>query len=232
MEDIAFFQTIYNSIIQHPVLSYWIVFISGILEGTIFVGLLIPTGLLIVAYGFVAYNGHIIGSNIMAVAILGAVLGDVINYAFGRYHIKKHQLKKTSKVENLFKEKKYMEHGRLFFERHGGKSVLLGRFIGMIRPFISFISGTAEMPFRKFMTFNIAGAILWVVSYFSLGYLFGSSATGLYKLLGKIGDITFFFTAFIAMFFLLKIILNRRLGPAVIKRSDELIEKIDKKDVL
>ena len=232
MGDITFFQTIYNIVIQNPALSYWIVFISGILEATIFVGLLMPTGLLIVAYGFIAFNGHIIGSNIMAVAILGAVVGDAVNYAFGRYHIKKHKLRNIHKVEGIFQKKKYMEHGRTFFEKHGGKSVFLGRFIGMVRPFISFISGTAEMPFRKFMYFNVAGAIVWVIFYFSLGYIFGSSATKLYEMVGKIGDITLFFTGLILLFIIARNIFNQKMRPKVIERSDELLEKLEKEDVL
>ena len=232
MDNITFFQTIYNIIIQHPILSYWIIFISGVLEGTLFIGLFIPTGILIVIYGFVAYNGYIVGSNVIAVAILGAVVGDIINYAFGRYHIKKYQIKNIKKVEKIFKKKNYLDHGKIFFEKHGGKSIFLGRFIGMVRPFISFISGTAKMPFRRFMYFNISGAIVWVIIYFSIGYLLGSSAVKLSEMLGAIGDISFFFAFLIILFILLRMIFNKKMRPRVIERSEDILEKLEKKDIL
>ncbi len=228
MDDIRFFQTIYDIIIQNPALSYWIVFISGVLEATIFIGLFIPTGILIVIYGFVAYGGHIVGSNVIAVAILGAIVGDIINYALGRYHVKKHQNRNLEKVEKIFKKKNYLDHGKIFFKKHGGKSVFLGRFIGMVRPFISFISGTAKMPFKRFMYFNILGAIIWVIFYFSVGYLFGSSASRLSEMLGAIGDISFFFAFLIILFILLRNIFNQRVRPKVIKRSEGILEKIEK----
>ncbi len=232
MEYTIFFQTIYDLIIQNPTLSYWIVFISGVLEATIFIGLFIPTGILIVVYGFVAYNGYIVGANVIAVAILGAIVGDIINYAFGRYHVKKYQLKNIEKVEKIFKKKNYLDHGKAFFEKHGGKSVFLGRFIGMVRPFISFISGTAKMPFKKFMYFNIIGAVIWVIFYFSMGYLFGSSAARLSEMLGAIGDITFFFAFLIILFILTRSIFNQKMRPKVIERSEEILEKIqEKKDI-
>jgi len=228
MDEITLFQTTYNLIIQNQALSYWIVFISGILEATIFIGLFIPTGILIVIYGFVAYNGYIVGANVVAIAILGAIVGDIINYAFGRYHLKKHRLKNIQKVEKIFKKKNYLDHGKAFFEKHGGKSVFLGRFIGMVRPFISFISGTAKMPFKKFMYFNIIGAVIWVMFYFSIGYLFGSSATKLSKMLGTIGDISFFFAFLIILFILLRTLFNQKMRPKVIERSEELLEKFEK----
>jgi membrane protein DedA with SNARE-associated domain len=231
MDNLTFFQTIYHIIIQNPALSYWIVFISGVLEATIFIGLFIPTGILIVVYGFVAYNGYITGSNVIAVAILGAIVGDIVNYAFGRYHLKKYQVQNIQKVEKIFKKKNYLDHGKVFFEKHGGKSVFLGRFIGMVRPFISFISGTAKMPFKKFMYFNIFGAIVWVIFYFSVGYLFASSAARLSEMLGAIGDISFFFAFLIILFILLRTIFNQKIQPKVIERSEEILEKIEKKDI-
>jgi membrane protein DedA with SNARE-associated domain len=230
MENLQALQIIYDFVVQNQLLSYWIVFIFAILEATIFIGLIVPTGILIMTFGFMSYSGDLIGGLIIVTAILGGLVGDALNYILGKFHYKINRDHKLEKIDGsfLFKKKNYLHHGEEFFKKHGGKSVFFGKFIGMVRPFVSYISGTAQMPFSKFMYFNLVGAFLWVLLYFGIGYFFGSSIETLSFILTKIVDVTFLFALLIIFFIYLRSTFNKNIGPKVIERSEELLEKIDK----
>lgn len=99
---------------------------------------------------------------------LAAILGDSINYSIGKYFGKEVFLKKHwVKEENLEKTKS-------FFEKHGGKTIIIARFIPVIRSFAPFVAGIGKMNYTKFLAFNIIGAIFWTISMLTLGYYFGT----------------------------------------------------------
>lgn len=229
MEEISFFQIIYDFLIRNQFLSYLIIFLIAFLESAIFIGLLIPAGTLMLAFGFLAYGGYLITAYVIFFTILGAVLGDTLNYSLGNYHIKKHRLKNIEKTDKLLRKKHYLEHGREFFEKHGRKSVLLGRFIGVIRPFIGFIAGNTNMPLLRFLYFSILGAILWVLFYFEIGYLFGSSLEIFIPWIKRVENIFLVILLMIISFLYLKNLMRQEIKPKVLEKSNEILEGIEKK---
>ena len=163
---IPFLQWIAN----HPTLSGFIVFIISLSESLAFVGLIVPGVILMTAIGSLIGAGRLPGVETMVWAMLGAIVGDGISYWLGYYY------RDTISELWLFKKfSKWLEKGALFFERHGGKSIILGRFIGPIRPTIPVIAGIMGMDPKSFLFFNIVSAILWAPIYCLPGILIGLS---------------------------------------------------------
>lgn len=150
-------------------LSYGVVFLVSFLESLAFVGFFIPGGTFVVFLGFLSAQGFFNPVFLIISAIVGAVLGDGLSYYLGT--------KGTSffKNENKLLKLSHLEVGERFFSKHGNKSILLGRFIGPIRPIIPFVAGLAKMKKTKFFFWNVVSAILWGGAYVSLGYFFGAS---------------------------------------------------------
>ncbi len=111
------------------------------------------------------------GLNIGLMCILliaAAVLGDLVNYHIGDYI----GPKAFSGRYKLLK-KEYLERTQKFYEKHGGKTIIYARFIPIIRTFAPFIAGVGTMSYARFASYNIAGGVLWVLSFLLLGYFFG-----------------------------------------------------------
>jgi membrane-associated protein len=103
--------------------------------------------------------------------ILAAVAGDAVGYQVG-----KHTGPRLFKREDgrLFK-RDHLERARTFYEKHGGKTIVIARFLAFIRTFAPTVAGAAEMPYSRFVTFNVMGAALWVPSMTLMGYFFGKT---------------------------------------------------------
>ncbi len=95
-----------------------------------------------------------------------AVIGDAVNYSFGRSNLVRTFLKRWIKP-------KYEDQAKLFFQKHGGKSVVMARFVPFVRTYLPFIAGSLAMPRAQFTKFNVLGAFLWVTICYGLGYVFG-----------------------------------------------------------
>ncbi len=100
---------------------------------------------------------------------IAAVLGDTVNY-----HIGKFIGPRVFEMNNRFINKDHLIKTHQFFEKHGGKTIIIARFLPFIRTFAPFVAGTGEMHYRTFILFNSIGAALWVGSFVTLGYLFGN----------------------------------------------------------
>ena len=101
--------------------------------------------------------------------IAAGFLGDLVNYHIGQYIGPKAF---SGKVKFLKKE--YLDKTQTFYDKHGGKTIIYARFIPIVRTFAPFIAGIGTMSYRRFGSYNIIGAILWVASFLFLGYFFGS----------------------------------------------------------
>jgi len=101
--------------------------------------------------------------------IVAAVAGDFVNYNIGKF-IGPKVFEKNYKLLN----KKYLEQAKLFFEKHGRITIVIARFIPIIRTFAPFVAGVSMMPFKRFITFSIGGGIIWVTSFSVIGYFFGN----------------------------------------------------------
>lgn len=102
--------------------------------------------------------------------LTAAILGDSVNYWVGHKLGPKVFSKENSRVFN----KAYMEKTREFYERHGGKTIILARFVPIIRTFAPFVAGIGKMKYRTFVAYNIVGAFIWVTSLTFAGYFLGS----------------------------------------------------------
>jgi membrane-associated protein len=108
----------------------------------------------------------------MAVLLVAAILGDQTNYTMGRYF----GPKVFQWEQSRFFNKKAFNQAHAFYERYGGVTVIIARFMPFIRTFAPFVGGVAEMSRSKFTLFNVVGAMLWVLGITTLGYLFGNTA--------------------------------------------------------
>jgi membrane-associated protein len=107
---------------------------------------------------------------VIALLIVAGVLGDAVNYSIGRRLGPKVFSRERSRLLN----KKHLLRAQGFYERHGGKTIIIARFIPIIRTFAPFVAGVGKMGYRRFATFNITGAVAWVVAFTVIGHLFGN----------------------------------------------------------
>ncbi len=105
----------------------------------------------------------------VTIMVIAAVLGDAVNYTMGRIFGEKMFQNPDSR---LFR-RSHLEKTHLFYKKHGGKAVVLARFIPIIRTFAPFVAGMGKMSYRYFSLYNLTGALIWVVSFTYAGWLFG-----------------------------------------------------------
>lgn len=140
---------------------------SGLLIGFFLPGdsLLFATGFLINA-GFLNVNIHLA----VIVVFIAAVLGDSVGYTFGR----RLGPRLFRKPDARFFKQEYIQRAKAFYEKHGGKTIVIARFVPIVRTFAPIVAGASHMEYRKFITFNVVGAFLWAAGVTYAGYLLGS----------------------------------------------------------
>jgi membrane-associated protein len=106
--------------------------------------------------------------------VIAAILGDAVNYAVGHYVGPRvfTAEERTTRWQRLLNRRHLME-AHAFFERHGGKAIILGRFVPVVRTFVPFVAGCGSMSYPQFAFFNITGGLLWVGFCMTAGYFFG-----------------------------------------------------------
>ena len=152
---------------NYGILSYFILFFIVFCEtGLVFTPFLPGDSLLFVA-GTLAANGVLNLFFLFLVFVIAAILGDTVNYWIGNYFGERVFLK------SRFVNKNYIEKTKEFYRKHGGKTIVIARFIPIIRTFAPFIAGVGKMNYLRFLIFNIIGAIVWVGIFVFSGYYFG-----------------------------------------------------------
>ena len=106
----------------------------------------------------------------MVILIAAAVIGDAVNYAIGSRVGPRVFHSETSRLLN----KKHLLRTKRFYEKHGGKTIIIARFVPIIRTFAPFVAGIGKMGYRRFALFNVTGAVAWVVGFLVLGHSFGN----------------------------------------------------------
>ena len=109
--------------------------------------------------------------------IPAAIIGDATGYSIGRRSGKK----LLSRPDSRFFKRSHIEKTQEFYAKHGGKTIILARFIPVVRTFAPMVAGIAGMPYRKFAVFNITGAVLWIASTTLLGYFLGNAIPNIEK---------------------------------------------------
>lgn len=155
---------------QYGGVTYFILFLIIFFEtGVVFTPFLPGDSLLFIT-GALAGAGFLNIFFILIILCIAAILGDTSNYWIGRFFGKK----LIKKADGKFLKKEHLIRTHLFFEKHGGKTIILARFVPIIRTFAPFVAGISKMSYRWFLSFNIIGGILWVCLFVSLGYFFGN----------------------------------------------------------
>lgn len=150
--------------------TYLILFIVIFCETGLVVTPFLPGDSMIFLLGALAKTGDINFPAIIAVLMLAAILGDTCNYEIGRLFGAK--LFKNDKSK-IFK-KEYLDKTHNFYEKHGGKTIIIARFVPIIRTFAPFVAGMGSMSYRKFISYNIFGGIGWVSLFSFGGFFFGA----------------------------------------------------------
>lgn len=144
-------------------------------ESGLFVGFFLPGDSLLFTAGFLASQGY---GNIIALILIcfsAAVLGDSFGYAFGR----KVGPRIFKKEDSLIFRKEYITRTQAFFDRHGGKTLILARFLPVVRTFAPIFAGVGKMRYPSFFFYNVIGALLWAVGLTIFGYVLGSVIPGI-----------------------------------------------------
>ena len=152
--------------------TYLAVGLLAFLETGAFIGLVAPGETTVIVGGLVAGQGVISLTILIAVVWACAVAGDVTSYLLGRRLGRDFMVRHGARVK-ITEER--LEHVERFFERRGGMTILIGRFIGLVRAIAPFIAGASRMPLRKFLPYDILGAGLWATTFCVLGYVFWRS---------------------------------------------------------
>lgn len=149
--------------------TYVILFAVIFAETGLVVTPFLPGDSLLFAVGALAGAGFLNIGAVYVSLLAAAVLGDTVNYWAGYYIGPRVFAKENSRLFN----KAYLEKTREFYERHGGTTIILARFLPIIRTFAPFVAGIGRMRYRTFFLYNIVGAVAWVTSMTGAGYLFG-----------------------------------------------------------
>ena len=174
-----------------PELGYWaycVVFLMTFLEASAFVGLLVPGEVTLLIAGLLVSRGLFNLPALIVVAAIGAILGDSAGYFIGRYGGLRF-IRRYGRY--FFFKEEYLEITQKYFLRHGGKTILFGRFIGVLRSLAPVVAGISRMPYGSFLLYNITGGILSVTLIVLLGYFFGESWQLINKWMGWGGAIVF-----------------------------------------
>ncbi|MBI2815981.1 MAG: VTT domain-containing protein [Acidobacteria bacterium] len=140
-------------------------------ETGLFFGFFLPGDSLLVTAGIFAAAGFLDISTLLFFASACAVLGDQVGYYIGR----KTGQALYSRPNSRFFKQQHLERTRAFYEKHGPKTIVLARFVPIVRTFAPAVAGAAEMRYRRFVTYNVFGGILWIFSMTLLGYFLGAS---------------------------------------------------------
>lgn len=147
----------------------------GILAGVVFmetgfvVTPFLPGDSLLFAAGTFAALGSLNPFLLFGLLTTAAILGDTVNYHIGQYIGER-----AFSGEIKFLKQEYLVKTQEFYDKHGGKAIILARFVPIIRTFAPFIAGVGTMKYRKFIAYNVIGGIVWVAIFISLGYFFGN----------------------------------------------------------
>lgn len=146
-------------------------------ETGLFVGFFLPGDSLLVTAGIFAAAGQLKLAWLIPLAALCAIAGDQLGYAIGRQAGERLYRREDSR---LFK-KRHLERARDFYEKHGGKTVILARFVPIVRTFCPPVTGAARMSYPRYLAYDIFGGIFWVSSMMLAGFTLGSTVPNINK---------------------------------------------------
>jgi len=155
---------------QYGTWVYALLFLIVFCETGLVVAPFLPGDSLLFVVGALAAVGGMDVRIVMVLLVCAALLGDNVNYAFGRWLGPR--VFRSSEARWL--NHSHLERTQAFYARHGGKTLVIARFMPFVRTFAPFVAGVGRMRYARFLAFCVSGALLWVVSLTLLGYFFGN----------------------------------------------------------
>lgn len=155
---------------SHGAWIYLILFLIVFCETGLVVTPFLPGDSLLFVAGTVAAAGGMDIHLLVLLLIIAAVLGDAVNYGVGHYigpRIFSHS-------ESRWLNPKHLQRAHDFYEKYGGKTIIIARFVPIVRTYAPFVAGAASMTYSRFALYNVSGAVLWVTSLGYAGYFFGN----------------------------------------------------------
>lgn len=163
-------QHLFEFITNYGYWVYGILFLIIFVETGLVVMPFLPGDSLLFAAGALAASTGAMDPVLLVILLfIAAVLGDTLNY-----HIGKYIGPRVFEINSRFINKEHLIKTSQFFEKHGGKTIIFARFIPFARTFAPFVAGAGSMNYKYFLTYNVVGAICWIGSFITLGYLFGA----------------------------------------------------------
>jgi len=141
-------------------------------ESGLLIGFFLPGDSLLFTTGFLIHSGLLPVNIHLAVLVIfiAAVLGDSVGYTFGR----KLGPRLFNKPDARLFKQEYIKRAQTFYEKHGGKAIIIARFVPIVRTFAPLVAGASKMDYKRFLTFNVVGGFLWAAGVTYLGYGLGS----------------------------------------------------------
>ena len=167
---LALDQTLAQLAGQYGPWLYALLFVIIFAETGLVVFPFLPGDSILFISGTVAATAGLDVHVLVAVLIAAAILGDTVNYSVGHYI----GPKVFERPDSRWFKQAHLRHTQAFYDRYGGVTIIIGRFVPIVRTFAPFLAGVAGMTYRKFLSFNVVGAIAWIVSLVYAGYLFGN----------------------------------------------------------
>ncbi len=156
--------------LQYGSWTYPVLFLVIFAETGFVVTPFLPGDSVLFAVGALAATDVLNANWLFIILSIAAILGNIVNYQIGRFIGPKIFYKEKS----LFFNKKYLEEAQKFYEKHGGKTIILTRFMPILRTFAPFVAGIGKMDYKKFFLYNIIGGLSWIGLFIFGGYYFGN----------------------------------------------------------
>ena len=149
---------------------YGILFLIIFCETGLVVTPFLPGDSLLFVAGAIATQDAMNIHLMVIMLIIAAILGDAVNYSIGRFF----GVRLFANPDSKIFRRRHLEITQTFYARHGGKTIILARFVPIVRTFAPFVAGMGHMPYRRFAAYNVVGAIAWVTLFSYAGYFFGN----------------------------------------------------------
>jgi membrane-associated protein len=149
---------------------YLILFLVIFIETGVVIMPFLPGDSLLFIAGALAAKGLLDPVTVFVLLFVAAVAGDALNFSIGAWF--KNRALDTSRIP--FVKPEHLRHTQAFFDKHGGKTIILARFVPIVRTLAPFVAALGAMPRRVFLSYNVTGAFIWIGSLLAAGYLFGN----------------------------------------------------------
>lgn len=184
-----FLQDLFSRLRDLPELVRWAGTVGMMLiifcETGLLVGLFLPGDSLLVTAGLLGATRPEFGIHVFSLGFLlvaSAIVGDTVGYQIGRFT----GPRLFTRQDGLIFKRKYLQRARDFYEKHGGKTVMIARFVPIVRTFAPVLAGVGAMPYARFAAYSVSGSFLWIWSMLMIGYGLGRTVPGVAQHVEKV----------------------------------------------